>query len=148
MGSRREKNPGEEERAPEVEAAARMRLWVRRARALGALGGFGLTLWLSDRAGIPLVDGVLRGLLAAVAFSFVAWWSTLLVLQALMRSAAAQHRDEMERAMREAAAAEQERHEREHEATARRLRRHRGEPDPDEDGAASEASAPALDGRP
>lgn len=129
------------EPTPEEMAAAKMRLWVSRARAGGALVGFALGMWVCDRAGIPLVDATLRSLVAAVGMSLVAWWSTLLVIQALMRTAAVQRRQEMETAMAELAAAQADRAQREDEDVARRLRRHRGEPDPAEAVAAADAAA-------
>lgn len=113
-----------------AEAAARMRLWVGRARAGGALVGFALGMLVCRRAGIPLVDATLRSLLAGAALSLVSWWSTLLVLQALIRTAAVQRHEEVAAAMAEAAAAQADRMAQEDEEIKRRLRRHRGEPEP------------------
>lgn len=131
-----------------AEAAARMRLWVARARAGGALAGFALGMLVCRRAGIPLVDATLRSLLAGAALSLVSWWSTLLVLQALIRTAAVQRREEVAAAMAEAAAAQADRMAREDQEIKRRLRRHRGEPEPEpghpaEGGPAPVAEAPA-----
>jgi signal transduction histidine kinase len=115
---------------PHDEAAARMRLWVARARAVGALTGFTIGMLACRRAELPLADATLRSLLAALALALVAWWSTLLVLQALIRTAAVQRHAEIEAALAEAAAAEAERRHEEDEETERRVRRRRGEPEP------------------
>lgn len=121
-----------------VEAAARMRLWVGRARAAGALAGFALGMFVCRRAGIPLADATLRSLAAGAALSLVSWWSTLLVLQALIRTAAVQRHAEVSTAMAEAAAAQADRWAEENEEIKRRLRRHRGEPEPEPQGATAE----------
>jgi hypothetical protein len=126
-----------------AEAAARMRLWVGRARAGGALAGFALGMLVCRRAGIPLADATLRSLAAGVALSLVSWWSTLLVLQALIRTAAVQRHEEVAAAMAEAAAAQADRMAQEDEEIKRRLRRHRGEPEPVPD-----APAEGADGDP
>jgi hypothetical protein len=128
-----------------VEAAARMRLWVGRARAGGALVGFILGMFVCRRAGIPLADATLRSLLAGAALSLVAWWSTLLVLQALIRTAAVRRHEEVSAAMAQAAAAQADRWAEEDAEIKRRLRRHRGEPEPEPeaaDGGDTEATAP------
>jgi hypothetical protein len=128
-----------------AEAAARMRLWVGRARAGGALAGFALGMLVCRRAGIPLVDATLRSLLAGAALSLVSWWSTLLVLQALIRTAAVQRREEVAAAMAEAAAAQADRMAREDQEIKRRLRRHRGEPEPEPDHLAEGGPAPVAE---
>jgi len=64
-----------------------VRLWASRGRAAGALIGFAVAFWVSHRAGINLTDSALRGLIGAVAFSFVGWWCALLAITGLMRSA-------------------------------------------------------------
>lgn len=128
-----------------AEAAARMRLWVARARAGGALAGFALGMLVCRRAGIPLVDATLRSLLAGAALSLVSWWSTLLVLQALIRTAAVQRREEVAAAMAEAAAAQADRMAREDQEIKRRLRRHRGEPEPEPDHPAEGGPAPVAE---
>ncbi len=94
--------------APEAtEAESPMALWVGRARAIGALTGFALAFWVCRGQGFPVADAVLRGLGGALAMSLVAWWSALLVLQALMRSAAAQaNREAIAAATAQAAAAQ------------------------------------------
>ena len=118
---------------PQTPAARRMKLWVARARAGGALVGFLLGMWVCDRQGIPLVDATLRSLLAAAALAMVSWWCALLVIQALIRTAAVQRRAEIEAATAEAAAAHAERWAAEDEDVQRRLRRRRGEPEPGDD---------------
>jgi hypothetical protein len=128
-----------------AEAAARMRLWVGRARAGGALAGFALGMLVCRRAGIPLVDATLRSLLAGAALSLVSWWSTLLVLQALIRTAVVQRREEVAAAMAEAAAAQADRMAREDQEIKRRLRRHRGEPEPEPDHPAEGGPAPVAE---
>ena len=81
--------------------------WVARARGVGGLVGFAIAFWVCRGQGFPLADAVIRGLAGAVAMSLVAWWSSLLVIQALMRSAAAQaNREALEAAAAEAAAAQ------------------------------------------
>lgn len=130
------------EPTPEEQAAAKMRLWVSRARAGGALLGFALGMWVCRRAGIPLVDATLRSLAAAVALSLVTWWSTLMVIQALMRTAAVQRRAQTEAAIAEAAATRADRTRREDEDVARRLRRRRGEPEPEPEPESGGAVAP------
>lgn len=85
-----------------------MALWVGRARAVGALVGFAIAFWACRRAGLPAADAVLRSLVAAVALSLVAWWSALLVITALLRSAAAQREREIAEAMARAAATAEE----------------------------------------
>jgi hypothetical protein len=138
--------PGPEETEETAAAAVRMRLWVGRARAGGALLGFVLGMLVCRRAGIPLVDATLRSLLAGAALSLVSWWSTLLVLQALIRTAAVQRHEEVAAAMAEVAAAQADRRAQEDEEIKRRLRRHRGEPDPEPDVPSDSADAEAADG--
>ncbi|MEQ8835040.1 MAG: hypothetical protein RIB67_11445 [Miltoncostaeaceae bacterium] len=128
-GAKAAKGAAPADPTPEELAAAKMRLWVGRARAGGALLGFALGMWVCRRAGIPLVDATLRSLVGAAVLSLVAWWSTLLVIQALMRTAAAQRNQEIEVALAEAAASRADQIQRENEDVARRLRRHRGEPE-------------------
>ncbi len=84
-----------------------MGMWVGRARAIGALVGFAVAFWVCRRQGLPMADAALRGLVGAVAMSLVAWWSALIVIQALMRSAIAQaQREAIEAAQAQAAAAQ------------------------------------------
>lgn len=79
-----------------------MQIWITRARGIGALTGFAVAWWVCRGQGFAMSDAILRGLVGAMAMSLVAWWSALLVIQALMRSAAAQ----AAREAREAAAAQ------------------------------------------
>jgi hypothetical protein len=82
-------------------------LWVGRARAIGALVGFAIAFQVCRGQGFPVADAVIRALVAAAGMSLVAWWSALLVLQALMRSAVAQaDREALEVAAAQAAAAQ------------------------------------------
>ncbi|MGD9571911.1 MAG: hypothetical protein AB7V62_08515 [Thermoleophilia bacterium] len=84
-----------------------MAMWIGRARAIGALVGFAIAFWVCRRQGFPVADAALRGLVGAVAMSLVAWWSALIVIQALMRSAVAQaQREAIEAAEAQAAAAQ------------------------------------------
>lgn len=71
-----------------------LEVWLARARGVGALLGFAIVFMACQRQGFTMVDAALRGLAGAVALSLVAWWSALMVVQALMRSAAAQARSE------------------------------------------------------
>jgi len=97
-------------KAPKGDAApieTPMGLWVGRARATGALVGFALAFHVCRGQGFPVADAVLRALVGAVGLSLIAWWSSLLVLQALMRSAAAQaNREAIAEAQAHAAAAQ------------------------------------------
>lgn len=87
--------------------ATPMAVWVGRARTVGGLIGFAVAFWVCRRQGFPMADAVLRGLVGAVAMSLVAWWSSLTVIQALMRSAAAQaQREAIAAAEAQAAAAQ------------------------------------------
>lgn len=60
--------------------------WVSRMRTYGGLAGFGLVLLLSRLGGVPWSDAIVRGLIGALVLSFIAWWCTLLVFRALIRS--------------------------------------------------------------
>jgi len=62
----------------------RFRRTVRRARALGGLIGFTLTIVLSLRAGVPAWDAVARSLMAGVAVHLVAWAVAVAVVKQLM----------------------------------------------------------------
>ncbi len=98
---------GKAAKGAEAASESPMALWMGRARAVGALVGFAIAFWVCRGQGFPLADAVLRGLVGAVAMSLVAWWSALIVIQALMRSAAAQaNREALAAAQAEAAAAE------------------------------------------
>ena len=90
-------------------AESPMALWIGRARAIGGLVGFAIAFWVCRGQGFPVADAVLRGLVGAVAMSLVSWWSALIVIQALMRSAAEQaNREALAAAQAEAAAAQAE----------------------------------------
>ncbi len=88
--------------------ASPMEAWVSRARGIGAIIGFLIAFQVCRGQGFAMADAVLRGLVGAVAMSLVAWWSALLVIQALMRTAAAQTHREAQLAAAEAAVAAQE----------------------------------------
>lgn len=86
-----------------------MQIWITRARGVGALIGFAVSWWVCRGQGFAMSDAILRGLMGAVAMSLVAWWSALLVIQALMRSAVAQAaREARQAAVAQAAAAMQD----------------------------------------
>lgn len=82
-----------------------LKLWVSRGRAAGALIGFAIVAWVSHRAGIGLTDSALRGLVGAVAFSFVGWLCALMIITGLLRTAA-RDKNEREAALAEAAQAQ------------------------------------------
>ena len=63
--------------------------WSHRARGIGLLLGFAITFWISRGEDLPLADSVLRAVVGAFAMSLVCWWCALLVLQGVMRGAAA-----------------------------------------------------------
>lgn len=87
-------------------AASPMDIWIARARGVGAIVGFLVAYKVCRGQGFAQADAVIRGLGGAVAMSLVAWYSTLLVIQALMRSAAAQAvREEQAAAAAQAAVA-------------------------------------------
>jgi len=82
-----------------------MEEWVTRARGVGLIVGFVVAFLVCRDQGFPVADAILRGLVGAAVLSVVAWWSALMVIQALMRAAAAQAvREEAEAAARMAAA--------------------------------------------
>ena len=81
-----------------------LEVWVARARGAGGLVGFAIVFWACRTGDFSVVDATLRALVGATALSLVAWWSALLVVQALMRSAAAQAHREILAASRQAAA--------------------------------------------
>lgn len=82
--------------------------WVTRARGVGLVVGFLVAFLVCRNQGFPVADAVLRGLVGAAVLSVVAWWSALMVIQALMRAAAAQTVREAEQAAAQLAAARQE----------------------------------------
>ena len=104
-----------------------MEEWVSRARGIGLILGFAVSFYVCRGQGFPMADAVLRGLVGAAVLSVFAWWSALLVIQALMRAAAAQTQREAQVAAAEAAAALQE-------ADAAFARRAAPAPAPDEAG--------------
>lgn len=65
-------------------------LWMARARAVGGLVGFTVAFLVCRRAGLPLADAALRGLVGALVLWLVAWWCALTVVTALARTAAIQ----------------------------------------------------------
>ena len=85
-----------------------MEEWVTRARGVGLVLGFVVAFMVCRNQGFPLADAILRGLVGAAVLSVVAWWSALLVIQALMRAAAAQAVREAQAAAAQMAAARQE----------------------------------------
>ncbi len=89
-------------------AAGPMDAWISRARGIGAILGFLIAFQVCRGQGFATSDAILRGLGGAVVLSLVAWWSALLVIQALMRSAAAQTHREAQLAAAQAAVAAQE----------------------------------------
>ena len=82
----------------EEQAPSPMEMWIGRARGIGAILGFAIAFWVCRRQGFDVADAALRGLVGAVGLSLVAWWSSLLVIQALMRSAVVQTNREAEAA--------------------------------------------------
>ena len=91
----------------DVPSASPMQLWVTRAKGAGALVGFAIAFHVTRGQGFTMSDAIIRGLGGAIAMSLVAWWSTLMVITALMRSAVAQAQREAQMAVAEAAAAQQ-----------------------------------------
>ena len=67
-----------------IGAHPRARRSVRRARALGGLIGFLVTLVLSLRAGVPAWDATARALMAGVVVHMVAWRVSVAVWRQLM----------------------------------------------------------------
>jgi hypothetical protein len=88
--------------------ASPMDEWVTRARGFGLVIGFAVAFMVCRNQGFPLADAILRGLVGAAVLSVVAWWSALMVIQALMRAAAAQAVREAQAAAAQMAAARQE----------------------------------------
>jgi hypothetical protein len=88
-------------------AASPMQFWVTRAKGAGALLGFAIAFYVTRGQGFAMSDAIIRGLGGAIAMSLIAWWSSLMVITALLRSAAAQAHREAQIAVAEAAAAQQ-----------------------------------------
>ena len=81
----------------------RFRRAVRRARALGGLLGFLVTIVLSLRAGVPAWDAVARSLMAGIAMHLIAWAIAVAVVKQLMiAELQAAHARRMERFERRA----------------------------------------------
>ncbi len=95
------------ETAKGAKVSSPMEIWVARARGVGGIVGFVIAFWVCRGQGFAVADAVFRGLAGAVVMSLVAWWSALLVIQALMRTAADQAQREAQAAAAEAAAAQQ-----------------------------------------
>lgn len=85
-----------------------MEEWVTRARGVGLVVGFLVAFLVCRDQGFPMADAILRGLVGAAVLSVVAWWSALMVIQALMRAAAAQAVREADDAAARMAVARQE----------------------------------------
>ncbi len=98
---------GDKKKGGDGSATSPMQFWVTRSKGVGGLVGFLIAYWVCRGQGFAVSDAILRGLGGAIAMSLVAWWSTLMVITALMRSAAAQTQREAELAVAEAAAAQQ-----------------------------------------
>ena len=95
-------------RAPPGLEPSPMEEWVTRARGVGLVVGFLVAFLVCRNQGFPMADAILRGLVGAAVLSVVAWWSALMVIQALMRAAAAQAVREAEDAAARMAVARQE----------------------------------------
>ena len=67
-----------------IGAHPRARRSVQRARALGGLFGFLVTLLLSLNAGVPAFDAVARSLLAGIVVHLAAWAIAVAVAKQLM----------------------------------------------------------------
>lgn len=102
----KEKGPAKGAKGGKAPAASPMEIWVTRARGIGAIVGFLVAYKVCRGQGFAQPDAIIRGLGGAIAMSLVAWYSALLVIQALMRSAAAQAvREEQAAAAAQAAVA-------------------------------------------
>ena len=89
-----------------IGAHPRAKRSVRRARALGGLAGFVLTIVLSLRAGVPAWDAVARALMAGIAVHLAAWAVAVAVWKQLMLAELhAQHERRRARLERRAEAA-------------------------------------------
>jgi len=85
---------GKKEKAPPPgQGPNQVDAWVSRMRTYGGIGGFLIVTLLSRWGGLPWSDAFLRGLLGALILSFIAWWCTLLVFRALIRSVEQTQRD-------------------------------------------------------
>jgi ABC-type uncharacterized transport system permease subunit len=86
-----------------IGAHPRARRSVRRARALGGLLGFLVTVVLSLRAGVPAWDATARALMAGVAVHLAAWAVAVAVWrQLILAELHAQHARRLARLERRA----------------------------------------------
>jgi hypothetical protein len=91
--------------AAEIVASGAVSVWTTRARGVGLLVGFAVAFAMSYREQLPLADCALRGIIGALVFALVCWWTALLVIQAFMRNALARQNAEFAAATAEATAA-------------------------------------------
>ncbi|HEU4976370.1 MAG TPA: hypothetical protein VFT50_14855 [Baekduia sp.] len=56
-----------------LSAHPRARRHIAMAKGWGGLGAFALVVWLSQRAGVPTGDALLRGLIGGIAGYLVSW---------------------------------------------------------------------------
>lgn len=82
-------------------------VWTQRARGVGLLVGFAVTFLVARGEDLPVADAALRAVVGAFVMALVCWWSALMVITALMRSAIARQNREIAEAAAEAAAARQ-----------------------------------------
>jgi len=90
MADKKDKGKGTATKGGDAPSVSPMEFWTKRARGVGGIVGFLVAYQVCRGQGFAQADAILRGLGGAMVMSLVAWWSTLLVIQALMRSAAAQ----------------------------------------------------------
>jgi hypothetical protein len=91
--------------AAEIVASGAVSVWTTRARGIGLLVGFAVAFTMSYREQLPLADCALRGIIGALVFALVCWWTALLVIQAFMRNALSRQNAEFAAATAEATAA-------------------------------------------
>jgi hypothetical protein len=86
-----------------IGAHPRARRSVKRARALGGLGGFVVTLVLSLNAGVPAFDATARALIAGIVVHLAAWAIAVAVAkQVMLAEIQALHDRRLERVRRRA----------------------------------------------
>lgn len=90
--------------AASIVASGALSVWTTRARGVGLLVGFAVAFLMAYRQDLPLADCALRGIIGALVFALVCWWTALLVIQAFMRNALARQNAEFEAAAAEATA--------------------------------------------